>query len=85
MASKPQRRCNPLETSRWSDNGIVGDCIITCIVQEMSPLVNIAGPGFDDFVPLAPAPDAGHTSGSQDPHYFVPGDITGILYDNQVD
>ena len=54
-------------------------------MQEMGPLVNIVRPGFDELFPLAVAPNVGRSSGCQDSHYLVSGDITSILHDNQVD
>ncbi len=84
MASKPQRRRNPLETSRRSDNRVVGNCVVACVMQKVSPLVNIVGPWFDDFFQSASAPSAGYSSRGKDTHYLVPSDIACFLYNDKV-
>jgi hypothetical protein len=67
-----------------TDERIISDCVVARIVQEMSPLIDIVGPGFYDFFPLAAAPRAGNAPWRQDSHYLAPGNVALILYEYQV-
>ena len=85
MAPKPERRRNPLQTSWWTYPGVMGNCVVARVMQEMSPLVDVARSSLDDFLPLAAALNADHAFRNQNSHQFVRWDLVRILYDNQVD
>ncbi len=85
MAAQPQRRREPLETSRRPDDSVLGHRVVARIVQEMAPLVDIVRPGFPRHGPFPVPQHAGRPARGQNTHRFILRDFAGVLDDNQVD
>ena len=85
MAAEPVGPALPFQPSGRSHAAVGGHPVVRRIVQEVRPLVDVVGPGFDGLRPAAVSQRVRNATGGQHAADFVHGYPARVFGDQQVD